>query len=99
MLETHPVNQEFPTKETALWARLAPSSRSLQKDKLIYDSLYNNEKANNMIKTILENFTLALMSKVDKDQQNRSRNIHVNMCPSKISCLFHNKTKYEVKFS
>ena len=52
-----------------------------------------------MIKTILENFTLALMSKVDKDQQNRSRNIHVNMCPSKISCLFHNKTKYEVKFS
>lgn len=29
-----------------------------------------------MIKTILENFTLALMSKVDQDQQNRSRNIH-----------------------
>lgn len=52
-----------------------------------------------MIKTILENFTLALMSKVDQDQQNRSRNIHVNMCPSKISYFSHNKTKYEVKFS
>ena len=99
MLETHPVNQEFPTKGTALWARLAPSSFPLWKDKLIYDSLYNNEKANNMLKTILENFTLALMSRVDQDPQNRSRNIHVNMCPSKINCLFYNKSKYEGKFS
>lgn len=52
-----------------------------------------------MLKTILENFTLALMSRVDQDQQNRSRNIHVNMCPSKINCVFYNKSKYEGKFS
>lgn len=52
-----------------------------------------------MLKTILKNFTLALMSRVDQDQQNRSRNIHVNMCSSKINCLFYNKSKYEGKFS
>lgn len=54
MLGTHLGNQGFSTRDMALWAGLAPRSFSLQKvEKLTHDSLYNNEKVNNMIKAIL----------------------------------------------